>query len=150
VLPDIEMFQAGAVGANGRVPELLEKLKAEYEKMSHETNLFKAQRDEYERKRESPSSCLAMPRIEDASAASFVLPWCCSASVGSPDAGGGRREEDTPVMSCGRKLGVEASFPCKACPRPKPSPFLAFLGAPGIHSLGSSMHWGICSAQMHP
>ena len=50
------MFQAGAVGANGRVPELLEKLKAEYEKMSHETNLFKAQRDEYERKRESPSS----------------------------------------------------------------------------------------------
>lgn len=56
MLPSLGMFQAGAVGANGRVPELLEKLKAEYEKMSHETNLFKAQRDEYERKRESPSS----------------------------------------------------------------------------------------------
>jgi hypothetical protein len=35
---------------SGRVTELLESLKAEFETIAHDANLFKMQRDDYERK----------------------------------------------------------------------------------------------------
>ena len=43
-------------GAVGRpIPDLLETLRQEYENMGQEISVFKAQRDEYERKRRPPS-----------------------------------------------------------------------------------------------
>mmetsp|Transcript_29543 Transcript_29543/g.74283 ORF Transcript_29543/g.74283 Transcript_29543/m.74283 type:complete len:510 (+) Transcript_29543:34-1563(+) len=47
---------AGSVG----VPELLESLKAEYEQLLHEGSLFKAQKDDYERKLEAQVSELTL------------------------------------------------------------------------------------------
>ncbi len=35
---------------SGRIPELLENLKVEFESMAHDVNMFKMQRDECDRK----------------------------------------------------------------------------------------------------
>ena len=46
-------------GAVGRpIPDLLETLRQEYENMGQEISVFKAQRDEYERKRRTPANRL--------------------------------------------------------------------------------------------
>ncbi len=34
----------------GRIPEYLENLKAEFETLAHDANMYKMQRDDYERK----------------------------------------------------------------------------------------------------
>lgn len=34
----------------GRIPEFLEGLKSEFESLAHDVNMFKMQRDDYERK----------------------------------------------------------------------------------------------------
>ena len=47
-------------GAPGRLPELLEQLKLEVEQLSHDANVYKLQRDDFERKRAPPS----MPKRE--------------------------------------------------------------------------------------
>lgn len=38
-------------GAPGRLPELLEQLKLEIDQLSHDANVYKLQRDDFERKR---------------------------------------------------------------------------------------------------
>lgn len=42
---------------SGRIPEVLENLKAEFDSMAHDLNMYKMQRDDYERKRTTFPSC---------------------------------------------------------------------------------------------
>lgn len=44
------MYPATRTMVSGRIPEYLENLKAEFESLAHDVNMYKMQRDDYERK----------------------------------------------------------------------------------------------------
>lgn len=46
--------RGGLGGATGRLPDLIEQLKLEVEQLSHDANVYKLQRDDFERKRMLP------------------------------------------------------------------------------------------------
>ena len=54
-MSSLNMFNMGGPqhrpNVNHRIPELLESLKAEFESLAHDVNVYKIQRDDYERTR---------------------------------------------------------------------------------------------------
>lgn len=45
------MYSTPRTLVSGRIPEYLDNLKAEFESLAHDVNMYKMQRDDYERKR---------------------------------------------------------------------------------------------------
>ena len=44
------MYSAPRTMLSGRIPEYLENIKGEFEQLAHDVNMYKMQRDDYERK----------------------------------------------------------------------------------------------------
>lgn len=53
------MYSAPRTMVSGRIPEYLDNLKAEYESLAHDANMYKMQRDDYERK-SATNVCLSL------------------------------------------------------------------------------------------